>query len=135
MLDNREGNAFTDRPFFNQEFIRDNRIHKLNGMFTYKKPGEVMRQTEYKYVYEFDSLGRLVSSFETRKDDGTQDTTWNKYFYSEKGEMIEHKKGDGKGFTSTTFEFDEEGRIIRKSNVREYLDSLGQMQRTVLNSE
>lgn len=135
MLDNREGNAFTDRPFFNQDFIRDNRIHKLNGMFTYKKPGEVMRQTEYKYVYEFDSLGRLVSSFETRKDDGTQDTTWNKYFYSEKGEMIEHKKGDGKGFTSTTFEFDEEGRIIRKSNVREYLDSLGQIQRTVLNSE
>lgn len=135
MLDNREGNAFTDRPFFNQEFIRDNRIHKLNGVFTYKKPGEVMRQTEYKYVYEFDSLGRLVSSFETRKDDGTQDTTWNKYFYSEKGEMIEHKKGDGKGFTSTTFEFDEEGRIIRKSNVREYLDSLGEMQRTVLNSE
>ncbi len=135
MLDNREGNAFTDRPFFNQEFIRDNRIHKLNGVFTYKKPGEVMRQTEYKYVYEFDSLGRLVSSFETRKDDGTQDTTWNKYFYSEKGEMIEHKKGDGKGFTSTTFEFDEEGRSIRKSNVREYLDSLGEMQRTVLNSE
>jgi hypothetical protein len=135
MLDNREGNAFTDRPFFNQEFIRDNHIHRLNGVFTYKKPGEVMRQTEYKYVYEFDSLGRLVSSFETRKDDGTQDTTWNKYFYSEKGEMTEHKKGDGKGFTSTTFEFDQEGRIIRKSNVREYLDSLGQMQRTVLNSE
>jgi hypothetical protein len=135
MLDNREGNAFTDRPFFNQEFIRDNRIHKLNGVFTYKKPGEVMRQTEYKYVYEFDSVGRLTSSFETRKDDGTQDTTWNKYFYSDKGDMIEHKKGDGNGFTSTTFEFDEEGRIIRKSNVREYLDSLGEMQRTVLNSE
>lgn len=135
MLDNREGNAFTDRPFFNQEFIRDNRIHKLNGVFTYKKPGEVMRQTEFKYVYEFDSIGRLTASFETRKDDGTEDTTWNKYFYSEKGDMIEHKKGDGKGFTSTTFEFDEAGRIIRKSNVREYLDSLGQMQRTVLNSE
>jgi hypothetical protein len=135
MLDNREGTAFTDKPFFNQEFIRDNRIHKLNGSFTYKKPGEVMRQTEYKYVYEFDSLGRLISSFETRKDDGTQDTTWNNYFYSEKGELIEHKKGDGKGFTSTAFEFNEQGQVIRKSNVREYLDSLGNMQRTVLNSE
>ncbi|MCE2713470.1 MAG: hypothetical protein LW688_13185 [Cryomorphaceae bacterium] len=135
MLDNREGSAFTDRPFFNQEFIRDNGIHKLNGIFTYKKPGEVMRQTDYKYVYEFDTLGRLTASFETRKDDGTMDTTWNKYVYSEKGELIEHKKGDGKGFTATTFEFDTNSRVIRKSNVREYLDSLGQMQRTVLNSE
>jgi hypothetical protein len=135
MLDNRLGTAFTDKPFFSQEFIKENKIKTLNGVFTYKKPGEVMRSTEYKYVYEFDSLGRYTTSYETRKDDGTTDTTWNKYVYSENDLLIEHKKGDGKGFTSTTYEYDDKNRITRESYVREYVDSLGVQQRTILNSE
>ena len=135
MLDNRLGTAFTDKPFFSQEFIKENKIKALNGVFTYKKPGEVMRSTEYKYVYEFDSLGRYTTSYETRKDDGTTDTTWNKYVYSEKDLLIEHKKGYGKGFTSTTYEYDDKNRITRESYVREYVDSFGVQQRTILNSE
>lgn len=135
MLDNRHGTAFTDKPFFNQEFIRENKIKMLNGQFTYKKPGEVMRSTEYTYVYEFDSLGRYITSYETRKDDGTQDTTWNKYIYSDNDLLKEHKRGDSKGFTSINYEYDDQKRIIKESNVREYLDSLGTLQSTILNSE
>ncbi len=135
MLDNRNGNAFTDKPFFNQEFIRENKIHFLNGQFTYKKPGDMMRVTEYRYIYEFDSLGLLIASFETRKDDGSIDTTWNKYSYSKENLVLEHKKGDGKGFTSTMYEYDSLNNSVRESFVREYVDSLGMNQRTILNSE
>ena len=111
MLDNRKGTAFTDKPFFNQDFIRENKIHFLNGQFTYKKSGEMMRVTKYHYVYEFDSIGRLISSYETRKDDGTLDTTWNKYVYSNDDYLVEHKKGDSKGFTSTIFEYDDQKKM------------------------
>ena len=135
MLDNRNGSAFTDKPFFNTDFIRSNKVHKLNGKFTYKKPGDMMRETQYKYVYEFDSMGRLSTSFETRKDDGTVDTTWNVYLYNQKNQLIEHKRGDGKGFTSTGYEYDEKGNQTKESYIREYIDSLGNAQRTVLNSE
>ena len=135
MLDNRKGAAFTDKPFFNQEFIRENKIHFLNGQFTYKKSGEMMHKTQFHYMYEFDSIGRLISSFETRKDDGTQDTTWNKYFYSNKDLLIEHKKGNGKGFTSSSYEYDDSNNVIKESFVLEYIDSLGLNQRTILNSE
>jgi YD repeat-containing protein len=135
MLDNSQGNAFTDKPFFNSEFIRINKLKELNGQFTYKKPGEVMRNTEFNYVYRFDDLGRLVTSFETRRDDGTTDTTWNTYTYNEQHRLLEHRKGDGNGFTATMYEYDEAGRVTRESYVREYLDSLGQPQRTILNSE
>jgi hypothetical protein len=135
MLDNRYGTAFTDKPFFNVDFIRENKVHKLNGKFTYKKPGDMMRETQYMYVYEFDSLGRLNTSFETRKDDGTVDTTWNVYVYNETNQLIEHKRGDGKGFTSTGYEYDEKGNQTKESYIREYIDSLGIAQRTVLNSE
>jgi hypothetical protein len=135
MLDNRNGSAFTDKPFFNTDFIRSNKVHKLNGKFTYKKPGDMMRETQYKYVYEFDSLGRLSFSFETRKDDGTVDTTWNVYLYNDQNQLTEHKRGDGKGFTSTGYEYDEKGNQTKESYIREYVDSLGNAQRTVLNSE
>jgi hypothetical protein len=135
MLDNRQGAAFTDKPFFSQQFIKANKIKALNGQFTYKKSGDVMRSTNFKYVYQFDSLGRLVTTFETRKDDGSKDTTWNKYGYSQDNLLVEHKKGDGKGFTSTEYEYDEKNRIISESFVREYIDSFGVNQRTILNSE
>jgi hypothetical protein len=135
MLDNREGAAFSDKPFFSPEFIKINKIKSLNGQFTYKKPGDAMKNTQYKYVYQFDTLGRLVASYETRKDDGTKDTTWNIYAYAPDNTLIEYKKGDGKGFTTTLFDYDTSKRINRESYARDYIDSLKKPHRTVLNSE
>lgn len=135
MLDNRSGKAFTDIPFFNTEFIHANSIRQLNGQFTYKKSGDILRLKEYKYVYEFDTLGRLIRSFETKKDDGTKDTTSNVYFYSEKNQLKSHKKSDTYGFTTTTYVFDSKKRITKEMNYREYRDSLGEMQQILLNSE
>lgn len=135
MLDNRNGTAFTDKPFFDKNFIAANKIHFLNGQFTYKKIGDIMRTTEYKYVYEFDTYGRLSGSFETRKDDGTKDTTWNLYRYSDADLLLEHKKGDGFGFTSVIYEYDDKGRITRESYTRQYTDSLGEKKQTILNTE
>jgi hypothetical protein len=136
MLDNREGNAFTDKPFFNCEFIRINKIHTLNGKFTYKKPGDVLRVTQYMYVYNFDELGRLIESFETRKDDGTADTTWNRYEYDHQNRLIVHKKGDPRGLNVNTFAYDEQGRITEELYAREFRDTLtGEVKLTVLNRE
>jgi hypothetical protein len=135
MLDNREGSAFTDKPFFSPEFIRLNKIKTLTGLYTYKKPGESMKNTQYKQVYQFDTLGRLIRSYETRRDDGTKDTTWNIFKYSEKGRMIEHKKGDGKGFTVTNYDYDTNGRIIKEYYARDYIDTFRVAHRTVLNTE
>lgn len=135
MLDNTQGAAFTDRPFFSADFIRTNKIKELRGTFTYKKPGEVMHATTYEYVYSFDLNGRLISTFETRKDDGTKDTTGNRYVYDAEGRLTEHKMGDGKGYSVTAFEYDDQGRIVRETFSREYRDTLGVWRRTELNSE
>ncbi len=135
MLDNTQGAAFTDRPFFSSDFIRSNKIKELRGTFTYKKPGEVMRATTFEYVYSFDANGRLISTFETRKDDGTKDTTGNTYVYDAEGRLSEHKIGDGKGYSVTHCDFDEQGRIVRETYSREYRDTLGIWRRTELNSE
>jgi len=86
-------------------------------------------------VYMFDTLGRLSGSYETRKDDGSKDTTWNLYSYNPSGWMTEHRKGDGKGFTVTNYDYDTNGRIIKEYYSRDYLDTFKVAHRTVLNTE
>lgn len=134
-LDNRMGQAFTDQPFFNAAFIRANKIHFLNGQFTYKRQGEAMRLMKYKNVYEFDTLGRLINNFETRPDDGTTDTTWNIYSYDALNRLIKHKKGFQHEYNCVEHEYNPKGEIVREITSREYTDSLGIARRTLLNNE
>ena len=130
VLDNRKGLAFTDKPFFNADFIKENKLKKLKGTFTYKKQGEMMRPTEYKYVYEFNEAGQLVSTFETRTDDGTLDTTWNKYYYDDKNNLTKHSKTDKDGFLSILYTYDSLNRVITEEYVRD-IDSNNRIVRSL----
>lgn len=124
VLDNRNGEAFTDVPFFNEDFVRDNKLKKLKGEFTYMKSGDGMRDTEFKYVYEFDVNGRLISTFETKRDNKSIDTNWNKYFYDEQNNLIAHSKTDLDGYLTIKFTHDTSGRILTKEYARD-IDSAG----------
>lgn len=132
VLNNSEGQAFTDKPFFNKTFIKGNKIKSIDGVFNYKRSGEAMYPTKYHYVYQFDEEGNLIASYETRTDDGTADTTWNKYEYDDKGRVAIHKRGDTKGLTSIHYFFDEKGRVIKEEFWKEPIDSLGVPEKQVL---
>ncbi|MBL1279762.1 MAG: hypothetical protein COA33_005795 [Fluviicola sp.] len=119
VLDNRKGNAFTDKPFFNEKFIHQNHIKQLSGYYVLKKKGELMKTTQYKYVYDFDNKGHLVSSYETMPNDGTKDTIWNKYEYDDQSNLSVFKKTDQDGFTSVYYEYDSLGRVISEEYKRE----------------
>ena len=131
VLDNRYGEAFTDRPFFNKTFIKENKLKQLKGSFVYKKSGELMQATKYKYVYEFDKQGRLISTYETRTDDGTKDTTWNIYKYDESDRLLMHRKSEQDAFTSVHHEFDSLGRIISEEFKRDLIDETGTIERSL----
>lgn len=126
VLDNRMGEAFTDKPFFNEAFVKQNRLKQLNGTYTYKNQGGAMRETTFKHVYEFDENGRLISTYETRTDDGTKDTSWNIYGYDERGFLSLHRKTDEDGFTAIRYTNDANGRVIKEEFVRE-IDSNGRI--------
>ncbi len=119
VLDNQLGNAFTDKPFFNEKFIHQNQIKQLSGYYVLKKKGELMKTTEYKYVYDFDQDGHLISSYETMPNDGTRDTIWNKYEYDSHNNLSVFKKTDQDGFTSVYYEYDSIGRVISEEYKRE----------------
>jgi len=132
VLDNSQGHAFTDKPFFNSSFIKGNKIKSISGQFNYKRAKEAMYPTKFYYVYEFDQEGRLSAFFETKADDGTKDTTWNKYEYDTQGRLSVHKRGDAKGLAATHYFFDEKGRVVKEEYWKEPIDSLGKPEKPVL---
>jgi hypothetical protein len=111
ILANKSREQLSEDMVFNPEFIKSKKIRSINGRFTYKRPGSVMRETNYWQIFEFDTLGRITQSYETRKDDGTTDTVWNKYFYNDKGLLIYHSVGDQQFYNYRSTVYDEEKRI------------------------
>lgn len=135
VLDNSLGQAFTDKPFFNKTFIKGNKIKSIDGRFNYKKAGEAMYPTKFHYVYQFDSEGYLVASYETKADDGTKDTTWNKYEYDSQDRLITHKRGDANGLTAIRYFYDDKNRIIKEQFWKEPIDSFGVPEKPILQNE
>mgnify|MGYP000867200757 CR=1 FL=1 len=135
VLDNSRGEAFTNKPFFNKTFIENNSIKSIKGRFNYKRSGQAMYQTEFYYVYNFNKQGQLISTYETRKDDGTTDTTWNEYIYNSLGNLIEHKQGSQSGKTNVAYQLDDKNRIISEEYYTESIDSLGEKTIVLVNSE
>jgi hypothetical protein len=60
ILLNQEGEAFTETPFFNADVIRSNHIKSIEGNYSTKKPGEVIRESSDWFRYRFDEKGRLL---------------------------------------------------------------------------
>ncbi len=94
-----------------------------------------MYPTEYYYVYNFNREGQLISTFETRKDDGTADTTWNEYIYNSNGILVEHKQGTHSGKSSTIYRLDDKNRVVSEEYLTESIDSSGQKTILLVNSE
>ena len=130
VLDNRNGEAFTDKPFFNESFVKENKLKQLTGSYVYKKTGEPMKTSTFKYVYNFDREGHLVSTYETKRDEGAKDTLWNIYSYDVNNRLAFHRKTDLEGFTTVHYTYDDQGRVIAEEFKRD-IDSLGKIVRSL----
>ncbi len=124
VLDNREGKAFTDAPFFNEAFVKQNNLKELKGEFSYMKSGKGLVPMKFYSSYSFDREGHLVSTYETRPDDGTKDTSWNRYYYDDHNQLIRHQTTKGEGLQSIHYTYDSLGRVVKEVFTRE-VDSNG----------
>jgi YD repeat-containing protein len=125
LLLNNNGEQLSDDLVFNPEFIKAKKIKSINGRFTFKRTGSVMRESNFWQVYEFDTLGRIIHSYETRKDDGTIDTIWNRYFYNDKGLLIYHSVGDKEFYKYITTVYDTDKRVVSVEEFRRKPDVYG----------
>lgn len=113
MLDNRDGDAFLDAPFFNQENIRINRIQSIRGSYHFKKLNDKMRSSGLIYGCDFDTLGRMVMHFETRRFLDKVDTVVTYYEYGENQKLKVLRKYDANAYYAEVYNYNDRGQIIR----------------------
>lgn len=136
ILDNEFGKAFTDVPFFNENFILQNKVKSLKGEYTFKKAGDIMRKTAYRCNYYFDEHGHLVETFETRALNSKTDTIQNQYEYNTKNQLVLVRKKDHGGYQSTYYDIDSLNRILSIETKRDVLSEHGEVERSfVINKE
>lgn len=132
MIYNLQGNAFTDLPYFDVNFIRVNKIKSVSGNYSRRKDGDIIRNTKDIFEYKFDSLGYLISTFATKTIDSKTDTLMNFYEYTSTGKMSMHRKSEYGGISSFHYKYDSLNRMIYVENRRDLLDNSGAIIRTIV---
>jgi hypothetical protein len=123
MIDPKKGGPSSDKPFFDDEFIKWQQIKSIKGSIIYMLADGSIVNTNDNLVYAFDNEGRLIQHYETTHDVGSKDTTWNFYEYDEQSRLVEHKKCFGKNCSSYQEEFDDNGFITIKQEIN--IDNAG----------
>ncbi|HRP52247.1 MAG TPA: hypothetical protein PLI97_01925 [Fluviicola sp.] len=119
LLDNSRGLAFTDMPYFNTAFVKASKIKEIQGTYIFKKQGDIMRESKFVYVYNFDTLGNLVRQYQTAKGDLVTDTTVRFYDYTSDGRMVRKRISQKKGFLSTYYQYNEKGQVVKEEVYRD----------------
>ena len=114
-LDNFEGKSFGEVPFFNQKFVKQNKIKSIKGYYSTKADLDYIRKTKDSYTYLFNENGQLIQEYRTVY----KDTIVTNYFYNEKGLISIKRKSDEGGFHSYHYTYDEKGRILTEEYRRD----------------
>ena len=116
---NQEGEAFTDIPFFNRDVIFSKNINTIEGKYSTKNQGEIIRESSDWFRYRFDEKGRLIESIDIRTVNKKKDTTLHQYKYDSLNLLIEHRKTENKGFTTIKKTYDSLHRLQSEITCRE----------------
>jgi hypothetical protein len=119
MIDNSQCQAFTDEPFFDEKFIRQNRIKRINGSVSTKGELQAIKSRDLVSNYEFDTLGRLILQLGSFNTMGNKDTVINAFVYDNDNRVATKRTNDAYGFFSNNFEYDNQGKMLSKTYCRE----------------
>lgn len=115
MLDNSNGELFSEDPKFNIEFILKNKIKLIKGHYSTKADYDRIRPTTNVYVYEFNELGQLIKDYKTYR----KDTVVRAYIYNEQNRLAVLRQSDQFGFHSYHYKYDSLNRLISKEYRRD----------------
>jgi hypothetical protein len=107
---------------FNPAFIKSQGIQSIKGRISVKRPNSTIRTTNDYREYFFDTLGRIVSSYESNS---YRDTLWREYFYNGKGYLIYQSSGTKSKYNYSSYQYDDEGRIVGIEDYERENDYLG----------
>lgn len=120
LIDNRYGNVFTDKPFFNFNTIKRHGIKSISGHFIHYKLGDRLRKTDYFRKYAFNREGQLIEQQDFTLLNYENDTSYNRYKYDIQGYVIEFVHTDRNGSYGYFYKYDENSRLIHLEYRRKY---------------
>ncbi len=120
ILDNSEAKTFGDDPFFNSEFIIQNRIKSIHGILSGKKSLDRIRQGKLEYQYDFDNAGQLtLQLMAMRKQSDRIDSSLICYEYSNSGALTTKRRNDAYGFYSYSYDLNEADQVVKETYYRD----------------
>lgn len=118
-LINKEGQAFTQVPFFNHAFVKALKIAELKGSVSLKKKFDVIQTTADWLNYHFDTLGHLIQIEEVKKVGEKCDTSSTFFSYDEFHQLTQIKNKVAGHWITTQFSFDSSGKINQEIQYQE----------------
>lgn len=115
ILENDKGQVFSDDPYFDQDYIFNNNIKRIEGQLWVKAEGDRMRKRADKIIFTFNENGYLRSQLEIKN----KDTTAIFYKYNAKGYLLSKSESDRKGFLTEYYSYDEQNRVKKIAFHRE----------------
>ncbi len=119
LIDNSECQAFSETPFFNQDFIRRNGIKQITGKISSKKTLQAIEDRNLVIGYTFDQKGRLIKQYRSFNNSDKKDTTFIYYYYDENDNIVTQRMSDSYGFFSNNYSYNALGQVTEKTYCRD----------------
>jgi len=109
---------FSDLPFFNTQFVRQNNIKSIKGSISSKKVRDIIRSNNLDYSYQFNEDGTLKSQLSSHYSKGLKDSTIVSYEYLNNNISLQ-RKSDSYGYYSYHYNYDDSNNIITQTYCRD----------------
>tara|TARA_B100000809_G_C15117446_1_gene522995 strand:+ start:1605 stop:2543 length:939 start_codon:yes stop_codon:yes gene_type:complete len=109
---------FSDLPFFNTRFIRQNNVKSIKGSISSKKVRDIIRSNNLDYLYLFNEDGTLKSQLASHFSKGLKDSTVVSYEYKNNNISLQ-RKSDSYGYYSYHYNYDAQNNISTQTYCRD----------------
>lgn len=113
LIDNRIGNAFNEEMFFSQQFLWMNKIRCITGVVSVKRPSRPIEQRPDISIYRFNEVGLMTRMDKVTSVKNLIDSLTIKFKRNDFGTVELREETGTRGYYSTGFVYDEQGRLIR----------------------
>ncbi|MFM7234744.1 MAG: hypothetical protein ACKOZM_09140 [Flavobacteriales bacterium] len=113
LIDNRIGNAFNEEMFFSQQFLWVNKIRSITAVVSVKRPNRPIEQRPDISVYRFNEVGLMTRLDRVTSVKNLIDSLTIKFKRNDLGSIELREETGTRGYYTTGFVYDEQGRLIR----------------------
>ena len=126
----QEVEIFNGEPFFNREWIKSHRIHKITGVISIKRDNLPIQRTSERIEYFFNTDGSLHKKIRTKHVRNRIDTAEILFEYNVDGRLLKKIEKDHYGYFAHISEYNSYGLLISVRHSRMNREQTGSFYET-----